>query len=59
MSTNKGKERVLSPTGSIIITTAVFTVLAKDTFLKVKISDTFSGDRKKFKAYEIECRVYF
>jgi hypothetical protein len=59
MFISKGKERALSPIGSIIITAVVSTVLAKDIFLRVKVSDTFLGDRKKFKAYETECRVYF
>jgi hypothetical protein len=59
MSISKSKKRVPSPTGNIIVTAAVFIVLAKDTFLKIKVSDTFLGDRKKFKAYETECRVYF
>jgi hypothetical protein len=59
MSISKDKERVFSPTGSIIITIVMSTVLAKDIFSKVKIPDTFSGDRKKFKTYETECRIYF
>jgi hypothetical protein len=58
MFISKGKERAASPTGSIIITITVFTVLTKDTFPRVKVSDTFSGDRKKFKAYELQCRMY-
>jgi hypothetical protein len=52
MFTSKGKERALSPTGSTIVTTIMFTVQAKDTYFKVKVLDIFSGDRKKFKAYE-------
>jgi hypothetical protein len=59
MFISKGKERAPSPTGSTTITAVMSIVLAKDTFLKVEVSDTFSGDRKKFKAYETECRVYF
>jgi hypothetical protein len=58
MSTSKGKERIASLTGSITIT-AVLTILAKDTFPKMKVLNIFSGDRKKFKAYETECRIYF
>jgi hypothetical protein len=52
MSISKGKERVLSLTGSIIIATIVFPVQAKDIYLKMKVPDIFTGDRKKFKAYE-------
>jgi hypothetical protein len=53
MSTAKGKERVASPTGNIITTAVIFTVLTKDTFPKVEILNTFFGDRKKFKTYEL------
>jgi hypothetical protein len=52
MSTNKSKERVSSPTGSIIAAIIMFPVQAKNIYFKVKTSDTFIGDRKKFKAYE-------
>jgi hypothetical protein len=58
MSISKGKERAASLTGSIIITVAVPTVLIKDTFPRIKVSDIFSGDRKKFKAYESQYRIY-
>jgi hypothetical protein len=58
MSTNKGKERASSLTGNIITTTAILTVLIKDTFPKMKFPDTFSGDRKKFKTYELQSRIY-
>jgi hypothetical protein len=58
MFTSKGKERALSLTDNIIITTVIFTVQAKDTYPKIKVSDIFSGDRKKFKAYEVQCRMY-
>jgi hypothetical protein len=58
MSTSKGKERAASPTGNTIITAVISTVLIKDIFLRVKIPDTFFGDRKKFKAYELQCRMY-
>jgi hypothetical protein len=58
MSTSKGKKRAASPTGSIIIIITISTVQAKDTYLKVKVSDTFSGDRKKFKIYEAQYRMY-
>jgi hypothetical protein len=58
MSTSKGKERAASPTGSTITITTVPTVLTKDTFPRVEAPDTFSGDRKKFKTYESQCRMY-
>jgi hypothetical protein len=58
MSINKGKKRAASPTGSIIVTVTVSTVQAKDTYLRVEALDTFSGDRKKFKIYETQCRMY-
>jgi hypothetical protein len=58
MSISKGKERAISLTGNIIATVTVFTVLQKDIYPRVKISDTFTGDRKKFKAYETQCRMY-
>jgi hypothetical protein len=59
MSINKGKERAASLTGNIIITViAAFTILTKDTFPKIKPPDTFSGDRKKFKVYESQNRMY-
>jgi hypothetical protein len=44
--------------GSIIITAAILTVLTKNTFSKVKVPNTFSDDRKKFKVYELQCRIY-
>jgi hypothetical protein len=58
MSTSKGKERAVSPTGNIIVIIAVSTVQAKNTYSKVKVSNTFSGDRKKFKIYEAQYRIY-
>jgi hypothetical protein len=58
MFTSKGKERAISPTGSTIAIAAVSTVQAKDTYPKVKALDTFSGDRKKFKTYEAQYRMY-
>jgi hypothetical protein len=52
----KGKERAFSLTGStaiiVIAAIAATTVLTKDTYLRIAEPDTFSGDRKKFKAYE-------
>jgi hypothetical protein len=53
----KNKKRASSLTGNIttvttITITVVITVLTKDTYPKVTELDTFSGDRKKFKAYE-------
>jgi hypothetical protein len=61
MSIAKGKERAVNPTSSTITIAIIVTiiVLAKDTFPRIKSSDTFSGDRKKFKAYETEYRIYF
>jgi hypothetical protein len=53
MSINKGKEKALSLTGNTITAVAVPTILAKDTFLRIKPPDTFSNDRKKFKVYEL------
>jgi hypothetical protein len=58
MSINKGKERVPSPTGNIIAAVIISTVQAKDIYFRVKVLDTFSGDRKKFKIYEAQCRMY-
>jgi hypothetical protein len=58
MFTNKDKERAISLTGNITATITISTVQAKDIYPKVKISDTFSGDRKKFKAYEAQYRIY-
>jgi hypothetical protein len=58
MFTSKGKERAVNPTGSTIAIAVVFTVQVKDTYPKVEASDTFSGDRKKFKVYEAQCRMY-
>jgi hypothetical protein len=58
MFISKGKERAASPTGNTTVIAAVSTVQAKDTYLRVEVPDTFSGDRKKFKAYEAQCRMY-
>jgi hypothetical protein len=58
MSTSKGKERAPSLTGSTTATAAVSTVQAKDTYFRVKALNTFLGDRKKFKAYEAQYRMY-
>jgi hypothetical protein len=57
MSIAKGKERAANPTGNIM-TAAIITVLAKDTFFRITEPDTFSSDRKKFKAYESQYRMY-
>jgi hypothetical protein len=57
MSTNKGKERAANLTNSIA-TALITIILIKDTFLRVTESDAFSGDRKKFKAYESQYRMY-
>jgi hypothetical protein len=52
MFINKGKERALSLTGSIIVTAVMSPVQIKDIYPRIKVPDTFTGDRKKFKAYE-------
>jgi hypothetical protein len=52
MFISKGKERAFSPTGNIIAAVIVSPVQAKNIYFRVKIPDTFTGDRKKFKAYE-------
>jgi hypothetical protein len=51
----KGKNRAASLIDSIMApnTIIVSTVQAKNTYSKMELPDTFSGDRKKFKAYEI------
>jgi hypothetical protein len=58
MSISKSKERALNLTGSTIITTIAFTVQTKDIYFRVKVPDIFSNDRKKFKVYEAQCRIY-
>jgi hypothetical protein len=58
MFTSKGKKRATSPTGNITATATISTVQAKDTYPKIKALDTFSGDRKKFKTYEAQYRMY-
>jgi len=59
MSTSKSKKRVPNLTDNIIAAIAIFTVLAKNTFLKIKAPDIFLKDRKKFKTYETKYRIYF
>ena len=59
MSINKGKERAPNLTGNIITAAVTFTILTKDTFFRVKVSDIFSKNRKKFKTYETKYRIYF
>jgi len=59
MFTAKGKERVFSPTGSIIAAAIViFPIQVKDIYLRVEAPDIFIDDRKKFKAYEAQYRMY-
>jgi hypothetical protein len=58
MSISKDKERALNPTGSIIITTVISLIQAKNIYPKIKVPDIFIGDRKKFKAYETQYRIY-
>jgi hypothetical protein len=52
MLISKGKERAPSLTGNIIIAIIVTVVQQKDIYSRITEPDTFSGDRKKFKAYE-------
>jgi hypothetical protein len=57
MSIAKGKERVVSPIDNVtIVITSV--ILTKDTFPRITDPDTFAGDRKKFKIYESQYRMY-
>jgi hypothetical protein len=58
MFISKGKERAPNLTGNTITTTVIFTVQAKDIYPRVKAPDIFLSDRKKFKIYEIQCRMY-
>jgi hypothetical protein len=58
MSISKSKERVPSLTGNTIIAVIMSPVQAKDTYFRMKAPDTFTGDRKKFKTYEAQCRMY-
>jgi hypothetical protein len=58
MSIAKGKERAPNPTDNIITVIIVTVVQQKGIYPKIKIPDTFLGDRKKFKAYEAQCRIY-
>jgi hypothetical protein len=53
MFISKSKERAFSPTGSTIAIVIMSSIQAKDTYFKIKAPDIFTGDRKKFKAYEI------
>jgi hypothetical protein len=48
-------KRAVSPTGSVIGSVARD---KKDTYLKVTVSDLFYGDRKKFKVYCTQVRLY-
>jgi hypothetical protein len=58
MSTSKDKKRAINPTDNTTAIIAIFTVQAKNTYPKIEILDTFSGDRKKFKIYETQYRMY-
>jgi hypothetical protein len=58
MFISKGKERAFSLTGNIITAIIMSLIQAKDIYPKVEIPDTFTGDRRKFKAYEIQYRIY-
>jgi hypothetical protein len=57
MSINKSKERVASLIGNVAIA-LITVILTKDTFPRIVELDIFSGDRKKFKVYESQCRMY-
>jgi hypothetical protein len=57
MFTAKGKKRAASLTGSTVII-AITTILTKNIFPRVTEPNTFSGDRKKFKIYESQYRIY-
>jgi hypothetical protein len=59
MVTPKGKKRAFSLAGNIItVATVTTTVLTKDIYSRIVEPDTFSGDRKKFKIYKTQCRMY-
>jgi hypothetical protein len=48
-------KRAVSLIGSVVISV---TGNKNDTYLKITISDLFYGDRKKFKAYYTQVRLY-
>jgi hypothetical protein len=48
-------KRAASPTGSVI---GSVTRNKKDTYLKIAVPDLFYRDRKKFKAYYTQVRLY-
>jgi hypothetical protein len=58
MSISKGKERAPNPTGNIIITAVMSPVQAKNIYSRIKVPDTFINDRKKFKTYKTQYRMY-
>jgi hypothetical protein len=58
MSISKGKKRAPSLTGNTIAAVIVSPVQAKDIYFKIKAPDTFTSDRKKFKVYETQYRIY-
>jgi hypothetical protein len=48
-------KRAANPTGNVISSVAGD---KKNTYLKIAIPDLFYGDRKKFKAYYTQVRLY-
>jgi hypothetical protein len=48
-------KRAVSPTGSIV---TFVTGNKKDIYPKIAVPDLFYGDRKKFKAYYTQVRLY-
>jgi hypothetical protein len=48
-------KRAVSPTGNVIGFVAGD---KKDTYFKIAVPDLFYGDRKKFKAYYTQVRLY-
>jgi hypothetical protein len=48
-------KRAVSPTRNIVISVAGD---KKDIYFKIAVSDLFYKDRKKFKAYYIQVRLY-
>jgi len=57
MFINKGKKRAASLISNIAIIT-ITVIFIKDIFFRIIELDTFSDDRKKFKIYESQCRIY-
>jgi hypothetical protein len=58
MFISKSKKRIFSLTGNTIAAIIISPVQTKNIYSKIKVPDTFTGDRKKFKAYETQYRIY-